>query len=134
MALPTPPAEIQRLIRAAENSRRLLTAEAAEFRHRIDVPARMKKSLKESPFGWLAGSASVGLATSFFLGGRRKKTNEEAIPVKRGLSNILLSLGIAAAKPLARMWLADRAKLWLAGNLPVSSGNASSGLPNRRQR
>lgn len=110
--LPVHP-EISRLIRQSEISRAYLGSEAVALRQRLDVPARIRGSLKEHPTGWLFGSLASGLAASLFF--RRKP----ATPKKpRGFPGVLLGLTLTAARPLVKVWLADQLKLWLAGKTP----------------
>lgn len=48
--------EIERLIRLGEAARTCLEHEAVSLKRRLDVPARIRSSLKEHPAGWLLGS------------------------------------------------------------------------------
>lgn len=114
--LPVQP-EIARLIRQSEISRAYLGSEAVALRQRLDVPARIRGSLKEHPTGWLFGSVASGLAASLLF--RRKP----AAPKKpRGIPGVLLGLTLTAARPLVKVWLADQLKLWLAGKTPSFGG------------
>lgn len=108
--------EILRLIELAEQSRALLDAEASRLRERLDVPSRLRQSLKQSPSSWLFGSMATGLAASFLL--RRKPASEKR---RRGIPATLLGLTLTAAKPLARVWLTDQLKHWVSGSQPASS-------------
>ncbi|NJR41639.1 MAG: hypothetical protein HC767_02195 [Akkermansiaceae bacterium] len=81
--------EIQRLIKLSESARVCLSREANLLKHRLDVPARLRSSLKENPTGWLFGSLGSGLVASLFF--RRK-----ALPVER--KNVIC-LKISPASP-----------------------------------
>ena len=59
--------EIERLIRLGEAARTCLEHEAVLLKERLDVPARIRSSLKEHPAGWLLGSLASGLAASLLL-------------------------------------------------------------------
>ncbi len=108
--------EILRLIELGDLSRSLLDAEACRLRERLDVPARVRNSLKQHPSSWLFGSMATGLAASFLL--RRKPAAEKR---KRGFTATMLGLTLTAAKPLARVWLTDQLKHWVSGTAPAPS-------------
>jgi len=74
----------------------------------LDIPARIRGSLKEHPAIWLAGSLASGIATSFLF--RRKP---QATKKHRSLSATLFGLTLTAARPLVKLWLGDQMKLWL---------------------
>lgn len=83
------------------------------LRQRLDVPARVRDSLREHPTGWLFGSLASGLAASMLF--RRKPA---APKQPRGFPGVLLGLTLTAVRPLLKVWLADQLKLWLAGKTP----------------
>ena len=101
--------EILRLVRLGEVSRALLENEADKLRRKLDVPSRIRGSLKDHPSSWLFGSLATGLAASLLL--RRSPA-----PVKkhRGFTATLMGLTLTAARPLAKVWLADQLKHWIA--------------------
>jgi len=101
--------ERQRLIRLAAAARCRLTGEVAALRHRLDIPSRIRSSLKGHPVTWLAGSLASGIAASFLF--RRKPQSTKK---RRSLSAILLDLTLTAARPMVKLWLGDQFKLWLA--------------------
>lgn len=111
--LPESP-EILKLVRLAEQSRALLGEEAARLRQRLDVPARLRDSLKHHPGSWMFGSMATGLAASFIF--RRRPA--EPVKKRRGIPATLLGLTLTAARPLAKVWLADQAKRWLSSTTP----------------
>jgi hypothetical protein len=102
--------EIQRLIQLSESARACLSREADLLKHRLDVPARLRSSLKENPTGWLFGSIGSGLAASLLF--RRKSHSVER--KKRTLPQAILGLTLTAARPLAKVWLTDQVKGYLA--------------------
>ena len=105
--------EIQQLILRAESSRAVLGKELLEIKQRLDVPARIRGSLKESPSGWLLGSMASGFIVSRIF--RRKPARKEKEKKKRGLFLTLLGLTLTAIRPLARIWLTDQLKHHLTG-------------------
>jgi hypothetical protein len=106
--------EIQRLIRLSESARVCLSREADLLKQRLDVPARLRSSLKENPTGWLFGSLGSGLAASLLF--RRKTRTVET--KKRTLPQALIGLTLTAARPLAKIWLTDQVKGYLARQKP----------------
>jgi hypothetical protein len=101
--------EIQRLIDLSAASRSFLESEAASFRNRWDIPARARQSLKEHPTAWLLGSLGTGLAASLMF--RKKNVTDKK---RRGIPGVLMGLTLTAARPLAKVWLANQAKQWIA--------------------
>jgi hypothetical protein len=101
-------APTEALIRRAEAARRQLSAEYAAIRHRLDVPARVKDSLRNHPLGWVGGSLAAGLAASTLL--RHKPKEETSRPAKRrgGIAGFALTAATALAKPMLKAWLANR--------------------------
>lgn len=109
--------EIRRLIELSEHSRRCLESEVSALKHKLDVPSRVRDSLRQNPVGWLAGSLASGLAASLLL--RRKPAVETK---RKGIPATLLGLTLTAARPLAKVWLASQVKQWAAGttsSIPV---------------
>ena len=102
--------EIQRLIELSAASRSVLDREASALRHRLDVPSRIRGSLKQHPTGWLVGSLASGLAASLIF--RRKPSIDKK---RRGIPGVLLGLTLTAARPLAKVWLTNQLKDWVAG-------------------
>jgi hypothetical protein len=117
--------EIQRLIRLSEASRSCLESEVITLRHRLDVPARIRGSLKEHPSTWLFGSLASGLAASLMF--RRKPA---AVKKRRGIPGVLLGLTLTAARPLAKVWLADQLKHWVAGISPAQPAGSLQTRPS----
>jgi hypothetical protein len=111
---PTESPEILKLVRLAEQSRALLGEEAALLRRKLDVPARVRDSLRHHPGQWVFGSMATGLAASFLF--RRSPAAPTA--KRRGIPATLLGLTLTAARPLAKVWLADQVKRWLSSSVP----------------
>jgi hypothetical protein len=103
--------EIQQLIRQGDAARGLLKSEVIALKQKLDFPAKIRGSLKSHPTGWLLGSLASGFIGSMLL---RRRGNH---PVKkqRGLVFSLLGLALTAARPLAKVWLADQVKNYFAG-------------------
>ncbi|MEO7100763.1 MAG: hypothetical protein ABI162_15480 [Luteolibacter sp.] len=100
------------MIRISDAARSCLSEEAHALKERLDVPARLRGSLKSHPTGWLFGSLASGLAASMLF--RRKSSSP---PKKaRGLPSVLLGLTLTAVRPLAKVWLTDQIKNYVAGH------------------
>jgi len=101
--------EIQRLIRLSSVARSRLESEALVLKARLDVPARIRASLKNHPAGWLLGSLASGLAASLMLS--RKAAVMQKTP--RGLTRNLLGFTLNAVRPIAKVWLTNQVKNYL---------------------
>ncbi|MFT3991787.1 MAG: hypothetical protein QM680_10310 [Luteolibacter sp.] len=103
--------DLQQLIQLAAASRAQLQQDLAHLRQKLDVPTRVKTSLKEKPLNWLVGSIGTGFVTSLLL---RKKAPKPGYFVKsakrRSFSLTLLGLAFTVAQPIAKIWLTNRIK------------------------
>jgi hypothetical protein len=102
--------EIQRLIQLSASARSCLGNEAILLKKRMDVPARIRGSLRRNPTGWLLGSLGSGIIASLIF--RRKAPSVEK--KKRGLSRTIMGLTLTAVRPLAKVWITDQVKGFLA--------------------
>ncbi len=117
--------EIERLIRLGAASRSCLTSELITLKQRLDFPTRIRGSLKVHPAAWLFGSVASGFVGSLFF--RRKPA--AAGTKHRGLPVTLLGLALTAARPFAKVWLADQVKSYLIGRpgtLPANPPRSQS--------
>lgn len=119
--------EIQRLILLSQASRSFLGEEIIALRHKLDVPARLRDSLKNHPSTWLFGSLASGLAASLLF--RRRPAVAKK---RRGIPGTLLGLTLTAARPLAKVWLTDQLKNWISQASPPAPtiSRASAPHPN----
>jgi|694.fasta_scaffold16262_7 hypothetical protein len=107
--------EIERLIRMGDASRARLSVDLLELRHRLDVPTRIRTSLREHPSRWLGGSLIAGLGASLLF--RRRAAPPK---VAKGKLGWVLTLAVAAARPLVKSWLADRLKQQFSASLSAT--------------
>ncbi len=112
--------KIERLTRASEEARLMLEERVDTFRHQIDVPRRLRHSLKAHPMSWLGGSAVFGLITSRLLLRRGPKSAPRSRR-GRGVVFTLLGLAFTAIRPLAQVWLTGQLKQYLADQLRYRS-------------
>jgi hypothetical protein len=98
--------ELQRLISLSAAARRCLGNEAAALKQRLDVPSRVRNSLKQNPTGWLLGSLGSGLAASMVFSRKPAPSERKS----RSLPSAVLGLTLTAIRPLAKVWLTDQVK------------------------
>ncbi len=110
--------ELQRLVTLSAAARSCLGNEAASLKQRLDVPSRVRNSLKQNPTGWLLGSLGSGLAASLVF--RRKPALSER--KSRSLPSALLGLTLTAVRPLAKVWLTDQVKNYFNHSLQRQAG------------
>ena len=132
--------EIQRLILISAASRSCLEAEAHALKQRLDVPARIRGSLKDHPTGWLFGSLASGMAASLLFRGKSSRPvagQSHASSQRRSFPIALMGLALTAVRPLAKVWLTNHVKQRFAGMLtntpPIKSGDASPRSPYSRE-
>lgn len=103
--------ELQRLTRIAAAARSHLSGEAIALKARLDVPARIRGSLKSHPTGWLVGSLVSGLAASllFRRGSPREPKKHRSFPIA------ILGLILTMVRPFAKVWATDLLKGYLLG-------------------
>jgi hypothetical protein len=109
-------ARIEQLIRLSAASRACLESEAAALRKRLDFPKRVYNSLAAHPATWMFGSLASGLFASALF----RRRPRPAAPKRRGAVLGLLGLTLTAAKPLAKVWLANQMKDWITRPRPTS--------------
>lgn len=97
-------------------ARACLEGEAAALRKRLDIPSRVRGSLAAHPATWMIGSLVSGLFASVLF----RRRPRAAAPKRRGAMLGLLGLTLTAAKPLAKVWLANQFKDWMTRPRPAS--------------
>ena len=98
-------AEIAELIRRSETARLQLSDAHAALKDKLNVPARLKESLKAEPKKWMGGSLVAGLLFSRMF--RSRKPQQEKVQQVRKQRNILLgalALLVSLAKPAAKIY------------------------------
>lgn len=108
--------QIEKLIRTSELSRGFLTTEVQSLRAKLDVPARVRDSLKSSPGGWMLGSAASGLFASLLFRRKPAKASRLADARKPSHPIRLFALLLTVIRPLAKVWLTGQVKNYLAGS------------------
>lgn len=122
--------EIERLIQLSASARSNLENAAISLKDRLDVPSRLRSSLKTHPTGWLVGSLASGLAASMIFGRKAAVVEKK----RRSFPAALLGLSLTAIRPFAKVWLTDQVTNYLAGTSPATrerkSPNVSIQNPN----
>lgn len=104
--------ELERLIRMADASRSVLGGEVLALKHKLDVPSRVKHSLKSHPTGWLFGSLASGLAASLLF---RRGGSPKSPKKRRSFPVATLGLILTLVRPFAKVWATDLLKSYLLG-------------------
>jgi hypothetical protein len=113
--------EIERLIQLSDSARSTLENAAITLTERLDVPSRLRSSLKSHPTGWLVGSLASGLAASMIFGRKAAVVEKK----RRSFPGALLGLSLTAIRPFAKVWLTDQVTNYLAGTSPANRGRQS---------
>ncbi len=99
----------------AATARSHLSGEASALKARLDVPARLRGSLKSHPTGWLLGSLASGLASGlaasllFRRGSPREPKKHRSFPIA------IFGLILTMVRPFAKVWATDILKGYLLG-------------------
>ncbi len=105
------------------SARGLLGAQAARMKRSLDVPARVRGSLKQHPTGWLVAALSAGIMVSSLL--RRRSSSSPLVKKHRSVPIAVVGLALTAFRPFLKMWLTDQVKNYLIGHLRGQSVAAS---------
>lgn len=121
--------EIERLIRVSAESRAHLTLASQRLRDHLNVPAKLRDSLRRHPSSWLVGSLASGFVASLLFGRPRVRrgqpSTQGSIQVEpkrpKSLPAVAAGLALSAARPLATRWLAQQAERFLAKGISQAS-------------
>lgn len=102
---------VTELLRRSQLARERLTVDLAEFKHRVDVPGRLKDSLQSNPTAWIGGGLAAGLMASLAL--RRGRSAPEKTR-RAGLTGLALTAAGAVARPMLKAWLGGKLRDALA--------------------
>jgi hypothetical protein len=101
---------ILNLVQEAESARTRIIRGIGALRTRLDPVARLRGSLTRHPSSWLFGSLAVGVAARFLL----RRPPKAAARMVGGPLGAILGLALTAARPMLKVWLANRLREWLA--------------------
>ena len=102
---------VNELLRRSQLARERLSVDLAEFKHRLDVPGRLKDSLQSNPTGWIGGGLAAGLLASLAI--RRGKPAPEK-KRRSGITGLALTAAGAVARPMLKAWLGGKLRDTLA--------------------
>lgn len=124
--------ELGELIRRSEASRLQLSQSHAVLKRKLDIPSKIKKSIKLNPLPWVGGSIATGFFGSLSLGKKKKKFKESKTTrkISKGFVIGSLSLIIKALKPFAKIYVTSLLKDYLRNQL--IRGAAARGDASRR--
>lgn len=100
-------ARLNELCLRSAQARAVLSRQIGIFRHRANLPARLRESVTANPYTWFGGSLALGLFSTLLF--RRKSPRRKATRRKSFLP-WLLAATATAAKPLFKAWLAKELK------------------------
>jgi len=110
--------ELGRLIRRSEAARLQIGLAHTRLKRKLDLPSRLKNSVKSEPAKWLGGSVVAGFVASFLFklkkGTADRKTGKG---IKRGFSLGLLRFVLKLAKPAAKIYASKLIKDYLGSQL-----------------
>lgn len=116
--------ELAELVRRSELARSQITQVQQKLRQKLDVPLRIRDSLKSSPLKWLGGSLGVGFVSSLLFRSKRRLSKREQEPEKkhRGLFLGFLMMLFALIKPTLKVYATGLLKDYLQNQLRARSG------------
>lgn len=125
MAKPTQKSlELAELIRRSEAARIQIGHAHLQLKKKLDIPLRIRDSLKSSPWKWLGGSLGVGFLGSFMFRSKRPEIRYEPEKKHRGWFIGLLMMLFALAKPTLKIYATKLVKDYLQNQLNARSGRA----------
>lgn len=125
MAKPTQKSlELAELIRRSQAARIQIGHAHLQFKKKLDLPLRIRDSLKSSPLKWLGGSLGVGFLGSFLFRSKRPEIRYEPEKKQRGWFIGLLMMLFALAKPSLKIYATKLVKDYLQNQLSARSGNS----------
>jgi hypothetical protein len=122
------------LVLRSEAARLRLGEAHAALRHKLDVPARLKDSLKAAPTKWIGGSVVAGIAASLLLRPKKKKPAQLKKAGKpRGFLFGLVVLAFTMVKPVAKIYATKLVKDYLKSQLRSGYDRRQLGARNLRE-
>ncbi|MES2981476.1 MAG: hypothetical protein V4727_04100 [Verrucomicrobiota bacterium] len=114
--------ELAELIRRSKAARIQIGHAHLQFKKKLDIPLRIRDSLKSSPLTWLGGSLGVGFLGSLLFRSKRPEIKHEPEKKHRGWFVGLLMMVFALAKPTLKIYATKLVKDYLQARLSARSG------------
>ena len=115
--------ELAELIRRSEAARVQIGHAHLQLKKKLDIPLRLRDSLKSSPMKWLGGSLGVGFLGSFLFRSKRPEVRHEPEKKHRGWFIGLLMMLFALVKPSLKIYATKLLKDYLQHQITARSGN-----------
>lgn len=98
--------QLAELIRRSEAARLQIGQAHLQLKKKLDIPLRIKDTLKSSPLKWLAGSLGLGFVGSFLFRLKRRKSKHRADSgtKNRGWFIGLLMMMFAVMRPTIKIY------------------------------
>ena len=112
--------EILRLQERSEAARLTVATRFTKLKHQLDVPARLRESLRSKPSTWILGSTAAGMAAGILFPRFRRPAALVSHTAKSATAR-LLGLAWSATRPILKAWLANQLRLWLVQRAPSPS-------------
>ena len=120
--------ELAELILRSDVARFQIGQAHHKLKQKLDIPLRIRDSLKSSPLKWLGGSLGVGFMGSFLFKSKRRQPKYSIEKKHGGWFTRLLLISFSLAKPAleiyATKFLKDYLQNQLKGRSSSSSGNS----------
>jgi|694.fasta_scaffold05008_3 hypothetical protein len=128
MAKPTQKSlELAELVRRSDAARIQITQAHLELRRKLEVPLRIRDSLKSSPLKWIGGSLGIGFISSLLFRHRRSESKHSHEKKHRGWFVGSLMMIFNLVKPSLKVYatklLTDYLQNQLSGRLSGSVRN-----------
>ena len=100
--------EFAELVRKNEAARLKLGAAHRDLRHKLDVPSRVKESIKSQPQKWLGASVVAGFVGSLLIKSKRGKEKRKlaAAGKRKRLFPAPVSMLLTLLKPAIKIYVA----------------------------
>ena len=119
--------ELAELIQRSEVARIQIGQAHHKLKQKLDIPLRIRDSLKSSPLKWLGGSLGIGFVVSFLFRSKRRQPKYAVEKKHGGWFSRLLLISFSLAKPAleiyATKFLKDYLQNQLKGGSSSSAGN-----------
>jgi hypothetical protein len=103
--------EILRLQERSEAARGTVGTHVTKLKRQLDVPARLRESLRGKPSTWILGSTVAGMAAGFLFPRFRRPAPIVSLSRKSAAAR-LLGLAWATSRPFLKAWLANQLRIW----------------------
>jgi hypothetical protein len=121
--------ELAELIRCSDVARFQISQAHLQLKQKLDIPLRIRNSLKASPLKWLGGSVAAGFVGSLLFRSKRKQPKLESGSEKksRGWFFALLMMLFTLVKPTLKIFASKILKDYLQNQM---SRRIDGGVPS----